>query len=240
LVVAFAAAMSASMLGGWMSSASASAPSSNVKPTLTATQATFTIPPSATGTFIMNLWTLPKPTMKVGHTEGASGTLTLPVPQTASCEFQVDVRVIRTGGHLSNFYSGLIATVPGCGQSGSGPRVTPGFWKTHLSATNALLPQDLGADVVTTAAEATAVFQAMKCSDAVDCLAGHLLAAELDVANGSSICISGTIFQAGLFLDSVGYNGPATYSITQAQRSEAIALETVLDSYTNNSTSTSC
>jgi hypothetical protein len=39
------------------------------------------------------------------------------------------------------------------------------------------------------------VFDAMKCSAAINCLAGHLLAAQLGVANGSSICITGVIFQ---------------------------------------------
>lgn len=114
------AAMSATVLGTWVSSASAA--THNVKPTLTATEAEFTIPPSATGTFILNLWTLPKPSKLVGHTEGKSGTIEVPVPRTDSygsygkgCEFQVDVRVIPAGMTTSHFYSGLIATVPGCG-----------------------------------------------------------------------------------------------------------------------------
>ena len=80
----------------------------------------------------------------------------------------------------------------------------------------------------------------MKCSDAVNCRAGHLLAAQLDVANGSSICITGVIFQANQLLTKLGYAGPASYTITAGQRAQALAFEQELDSYTNDSTSTSC
>jgi hypothetical protein len=80
----------------------------------------------------------------------------------------------------------------------------------------------------------------MKCSDAVNCLAGHLLAAQLDVANGSSTCIAGTISDANAFLTSVGYAGPGSYTITSAQRAQAISLEQTLDNYTNDSTGTTC
>jgi hypothetical protein len=158
--------------------------------------------------------------------------------QTASCQFQVDVR-LSVGG-VSKFYSGLIGTVPGCGRSGNAPRLTPGFWKNHQAQTQALLPQSLGSFVVSTAGEATAIFKAMKCSDAVDCLAGHLLSAELDVANGSSICISGVIFQANHFLMSVGYSGPRSYTITSSDRASALGFETTLDDYTSDSSSASC
>jgi len=113
-VVVLVAALSATMLGGWISSASASVANHNVKPTLNSQVATFTIPQSAKGTFIMNLWTLPAPSKEVGHTEGTSGTLVLKVPFTHTCKFQVDVRVIPAGMHTSVFYSGLIASVPCC------------------------------------------------------------------------------------------------------------------------------
>jgi len=209
------------------------------KPVLTATQASLVVPATPAGAYTLKLWTLPHPSTLVGLTTGTSGTLTLPVPQTPNCRFQVDVRVVPLGG-TDMFYSGLIATVPGCGQSGNGQRLTPGFWKTHQTSTQALLPQTLGSDVVTTADQATAIFDAMNCSDAVNCLAGHLLAAELDVANGSSICIVGVIFQANQFLISVGYSGPGSYSITSAQQATAVSLASTLDNYTNDSTSVSC
>jgi hypothetical protein len=79
----------------------------------------------------------------------------------------------------------------------------------------------------------------MKCSDAVNCLAGHLLAAQLDVANGSSSCIAGTISDANAFLTSVGYAGPASYTISANQRAQALSLEQTLDNYTNDSSGTS-
>jgi hypothetical protein len=208
------------------------------KPTLSPTQASFVVPASPVGVWTMNLWTLPKPENLVGTTSGTSGTLTIPVPQTADCRFQADVRVTVSG--VSKFYSGQIATVPGCGQSGTGLRLTPGFWKNHQTQTQALLPQELGSFVVSTASEATAIFKAMKCNDAVDCLAGHLLAAELDVANGSSICISAVIFQANQFLGSVGYSGPGPYTITSSQRAMALSFESTLDDYTNDSPGVSC
>ena len=135
-------------------------------------------------------------------------------------------------------YSSAKAVVPGCG--GANTRFTPGYWKNHEAATTALLPQSLGGYTVSTFADAQAVFDAMKCSDAVNCLAGHLLAAQLDVANGSSTCIAGTISDANAFLTSVGYAGPASYTITAAQRAQALSLEQTLDSYTNDSTGTTC
>ena len=206
----------------------------HVKPTLTATRAAFTIPTGPSGQWTLKLWTLPVPTTQVGQTSGTSGsgTLTLPVPQTASCEFQVDVRFEATGATTSSWYSGLIATVPGCGQSGTGQRYTPGYWKTHGSVTATLLPQTLGTYVVSTSTQSTDGFNAMKCSDAINCLAGHLLAAELDVANGSSICIRGVIFQANSLLTTVGYTGPGSDTVTTAQHDAAISLATTLDDYT--------
>jgi Na+-transporting NADH:ubiquinone oxidoreductase subunit NqrA len=74
----------------------------------------------------------------------------------------------------------------------------------------------------------------------INCLAGHLLAAQLDVANGSSICITGVIFQANQLLTKVGYAGPASYTISATRRGQPRSLEQELDNYTNDSTSTSC
>src|SRR6516225_9282130 len=165
--------------------------------------------------------------------------LTLPVPSTATCSFQADVKVEVTGTSTFVMYSSAKAVVPGCG-GGTGTRFTPGYWKNHEAATTALLPQSLGGYTVSTFADAVAVFDAMKCSDAVNCLAGHLLAAQLDVANGSSACIAGTISDANAFLTSVGYAGPASYTISASQRAQALSLEQTLDNYTNDSTSATC
>jgi hypothetical protein len=189
----------------------------------------------------LNLYTKHQtPPQHLGSATGTSGTLSIPVPQTATCDFQADVKVQIGGTGPFVFWSGVIAVVPGCGQSGTGQRFTPGYWKNHELATTNLLPQSLGAYMVSTFDQAKAIFVAMKCSDAVNCLAGHLLAAQLDVANGSSICIAGVIFQANQFLMKVGYAGPASYTITAAQRAHALSLEQALDNYTNDSTSTSC
>ena len=226
--------------GSVLSSAAVASAGTGVKPVITATQVTFAIPSSPTGVWRLVLTSYPPPTQFLGETFGTSGTLTLPVPQTASCSFQADVRVQIGGTGPFTRYSTVKAVVPGCGQSGTGQRLTPGFWKNHQAATTALLPQPLGKYTVSTFSQATAVFAAMKCSDAVNCLAGHLLAAELDVANGSSICIAGVIFQANQFLKQVGYTGPGSYTISAGQRASALSLEQTLDNYTNDSTSTSC
>src|SRR5207247_14062 len=67
-------------------------------------------------------------------------------------------------------------------------RLTPGYWKNHLST--AQLPQSLGSYTVDSYDKATAVYNGMNCSNvqdqnAIGCLAGHLLAAKLNVANGA-------------------------------------------------------
>ena len=226
------------VVGSVLSSAGMASAGTHIEPTITAAQASFTIPSSPTGVWQLGLTTYPPPVTHLGKVRGTSGTLTLPVPQTATCSFQVDVKVEVTGTSTFVMYSSIKAVVPGCGASAT--RFTPGYWKNHEAATTALLPQSLGGYTVSTFADAQAVFDAMMCSDAVNCLAGHLLAAQLDVANGSSTCIAGTISDANAFLTSVGYAGPGSYTITASQRAQAISLEQTLDSYTNDSTSTSC
>jgi hypothetical protein len=121
------------------------------------------------------------------------------------------------------------------------PALTPGFWKNHQAATTALLPVSLGNYVVDTFAKAVAIFDAMKCADPINCLAGHLLAAELDLKGGSSHSIDATIAKANAFLSGgvadgvtgVNYVGVSTYWLTSAQKAEALSLETIIDAYTN-------
>ncbi len=236
--LALSLAATAVVAGSVLGSAGAAFAGTNVKPVITATQVTFTIPSSPTGVWQLGLTTYPPPVTHLGKVQGTSGTLTLPVPQTATCSFQADVKVEVAGTSTFVMYSSAKAVVPGCG--GSMTRFTPGYWKNHEAATTALLPQPLGGYTVSTFAQAVAVFDAMKCSDAVNCLAGHLLAAQLDVANGSSTCIAGAISDANAFLTSVGYAGPGSYTITAAQRAQALSLEQTLDNYTNDSTGTTC
>jgi len=236
--LALALAATGLVVGSVLSSAGMASAGTHVKPTITATQASFTIPSSPTGVWQLGLTTYPPPVTHLGKVRGTSGTLTLPVPHTATCSFQVDVKVEVTGTTTFVMYSSIKAVVPGCG--GSGTRFTPGYWKNHEAATTALLPQTLGGYTVSSFADAVAVFDAMKCSDAVNCLAGHLLAAQLDVANGSSACIAGTISDANAFLTSVGYAGPASYSISAADQATAKGLAQTLDNYTNDSSGTTC
>jgi hypothetical protein len=126
--------------------------------------------------------------------------------------------------------------------------LTPGYWKNHQAQLTALLPVSLGNYVVDTFKKATAVFNAMNCSstkpnDAIGCLAGHLLAAKLNVKNGSSSCISPTITKTDAFLSNqvvngvqgINYTGPTgKYTLTTAQRNLAVTLKNALDTYNNN------
>jgi hypothetical protein len=130
-----------------------------------------------------------------------------------------------------------------------GPPRSPGYWKTHLSAVT--LGLSLGAYSVDTTAQAQAVFNAMNCSgssaaDAVGCLAGELLAAELNLANGNSTCINPTVAKATAFLSGgtvtvggttvtgVAYVGPTgSYSLSKSQRTVATTLASALDAYNN-------
>jgi hypothetical protein len=118
---------------------------------------------------------------------------------------------------------------------------TPGYWKNHLVATAALLPVQLGAFVVGDAQTARAVFDAMNCSNssdanAIGCLAGHLLAAKLNVKNGAGNCINPVINAADALLLTVGYSGPSVPLAsppTPAQRALALQLQAALDKYNN-------
>jgi hypothetical protein len=119
-----------------------------------------------------------------------------------------------------------------------GPALTPGFWKNHQAATTAELPITLGNYSVDTFAKAVAVFNAMKCSSPIDCLAGHELAAKLDLAQTppSDPSIKPVIAQADALLIAVKYNGPGMFGPpppTSAQLSLALQLEVLIDAYTN-------
>jgi hypothetical protein len=149
------------------------------------------------------------------------------------------------------------ATVKVCSYIG---RLTPGYWKNHLAlngttgcrtlpggtgcASNGpfamtYLPQLLGNFSVNNIATAAKIFVGMNCSstkdqDSVGCLAGHLLAAKLNVANGANVCINTTIVNADTFLKSVNYVGPTgRYVMTASQRALAINLKSALDVYNN-------
>jgi hypothetical protein len=103
---------------------------------------------------------------------------------------------------------------------------------------------------VDTIIKAAQVFNAMNCSstkdqDAIGCLAGHLLATKLNLANGSLACpgILQAVADADAFLKGqtvngvpgINYVGPSGhYTLTAAQRQLAISLKNKFDSYNNN------
>ncbi len=204
------------------------------------TYVTFTIPAQPPGQWRMKLWKMTPKMYLVGQTTGSSGTLLLPVPQTPRCTFQVDIRYAAPGSSHFTFYSGEVTTVPNCGVGGIGIRFAPKFWETHPTATAALLPQSLGHYEVSTATQAAAVFAAMNCNDIVNCLAGNMLAAKLDVSHGSSICITGMVFAARTLLEELDCAGPGAYSISPASQSYATKLNNQLASYADGSSSPSC
>jgi hypothetical protein len=134
--------------------------------------------------------------------------------------------------------------------------LTPGYWKNHLAPlsasctskqgcsangpwANQYLPQYLGNFPVGDTATVTAVFNKMNCGsstdqDAVGCLAGHLLATKLNLANHSDPCIASTVADADAFLISIGYTGPTwTGTLDATHRAQAISLKTALDQYNN-------
>jgi hypothetical protein len=124
---------------------------------------------------------------------------------------------------------------------------TNGPWATQY------LPKSLGTFSVANVVIASQVFQAMNCSstkpqDAIGCLAGHLLASKLNLANGSPAfpCILQTVADADAFLQGqtvngvpgINYTGPSgKYTLTAAQRALAVQLKTTLDNYNNGSLS---
>jgi predicted metalloprotease len=69
---------------------------------------------------------------------------------------------------------------------------------------------------------------------AVACLAGHLLAAKLNVKNGSDNCINSWIAQGDALLISINYIGPGgTYTLNSTQRAQFLAVKDALDRYNN-------
>jgi hypothetical protein len=165
---------------------------------------------------------------------GPSGYILVP---SADCSGTIDVGQTKTCTMLNHDIA---------------PRNTIGYWKNHLSQVSALLPQKLGNYTVATTAQATAVFNATNCASstpqaAIGCLAGQLLAAELNLANFASPCIQPTVNKATTFLKGgtvtvsgktaagVSYVGPSgTYTLNATQRAIAVALSGALDAYNNN------
>jgi hypothetical protein len=139
------------------------------------------------------------------------------------------------------------AAAAGSGGTGSLSLYTPGYWKNHSLATTPLLPQTLGqyggftGFPVTTFAEAVLIFDNMNfgTGNGVNGLAGHLLAAELNVAlnaaHGLTVpaCATNAIAAANQFLASAGYTGVRSYP--SSLDAQATALHIPLDKFNNGS-----
>jgi hypothetical protein len=113
--------------------------------------------------------------------------------------------------------------------------LTPGFWKNHQAATQALLPLTLGNHVVSTFAEAKIILSGMGCGSvgALNCMAGMLLAAELNLAQGGVTCIAPVVTQANQLLIKYNYTGFKTpgYVLTSADQALAMSLHDLLSAY---------
>jgi hypothetical protein len=113
---------------------------------------------------------------------------------------------------------------------------TPGYWKTHAKATQAWLPLFLGAYEVNDASTASSILSEMGCGHdgALNCMAGMLLAAELNLAQGGTTCIvtDGVVGQATTLLEKYGYNGPGgSFSLSSSDQTLAMSLHDALSNY---------
>jgi hypothetical protein len=120
------------------------------------------------------------------------------------------------------------------------PCYPPGYWRQHQTPCTRLLPQPCGRYcTIGSFVAATNVFANLNFegSNVFNALAGHLLAAELNVSNGAgTLCAQQAIGEASTLLTSVLYTGPfRSYSPTPTQRSWAVELGSLLNNYNNGS-----
>jgi hypothetical protein len=151
------------------------------------------------------------------------------------------------GNHLANQAKTGSNTDPYCSSktlySGTGCS-SNGPW------TKQYLPEFIGNYTVDSVPKAAQVFSLNNCSNAstsaqnaLACLAAQLLGAELNVATGLAnqciVTVKDGIADANNWLKGtsvdavagVNYTGPTTYTLTSAQRNEALALKNVLVNY---------
>jgi hypothetical protein len=157
---------------------------------------------------------------------GGSGGATVQM-----CAYQAPFTIGYWGNHLApNGTAGCTGLPNGTGCSSNGP------WASKY------LPQPLGTYSVTSFPTVAKVIAANNCSNAsssaqnaVGCLAAQLLAAELNVAYGANACIvtaANGVNAANGFLSGIPYTGPtSTYSLSTAQRAQALALKNELVNY---------
>jgi uncharacterized repeat protein (TIGR01451 family) len=171
-----------------------------------------------------------------GTISGTGGSYTVSGSHTyaAAGPYTITVAVVDDGGSMTSASASTSVVAPPPTAA-----LSTGYWKNHEPHTTSLLPVTLGNYTVGAFAQAKAVFNNMNCgasspNDAVGCLAAQLLAAKLNMKNGAGTCIAPTIASADAFLTSIGYAGPgATYTLTAAERAEAIQLKDALDKYNN-------
>jgi hypothetical protein len=112
---------------------------------------------------------------------------------------------------------------------------TPGYWKTHDTATTNNLPQILGNYyTVTTYAQAKIILSGMGCGSVgpINCMAGMLLAAELNLQQGGSTCITSVIASANGYLTKYHYTGFKGYpNVTAADNAAMMKLHDQLSAY---------
>jgi hypothetical protein len=110
---------------------------------------------------------------------------------------------------------------------------TPGFWKNHASATTKLLPQYLGGYEVSTFAQAQSILSGMGCGHygSLNCMAGMLLAAQLNLQQGGNTCITPVTNAANALLAKYSYSGLKSYSIAPADSVVALLLHDELSAY---------
>jgi hypothetical protein len=194
----------------------------------------------------------PTPTGTVSFTFFTNGNCTAPGTSAGA-----NIPLSATGTALSNTESGLgsgsysfEATYNGDttykpSTSGCEPftvsspftaNFTPGYWKNHPAATSSHLPQTLGNYVVTSFSGpggAQQILSLMGCGSvgALNCMAGMLLAADLNLAQGGNTCIEPTIAQANALLIKYSYHGPARYVLSPSDQILAMQLHDTLSAY---------
>ncbi len=113
--------------------------------------------------------------------------------------------------------------------------LTPGYWKNHRAATTANLPQSLGGYQVTTFDDAKTILSGMGCGNvgALNCMAGMLLAAKLNLQQGGSTCILPVVTQADALLVTYSYSGfqMPPYALSPSDQTLAMTLHDQLSAY---------
>ena len=165
----------------------------------------------------------------------STGTITAPAAGTYY--FTVGTATVTSNNLSTTLTSPCGAATESVRLTAPGKTLTPGYWKTHLAYTGGhptapytaeYLPKSLGTYVVDTTAKAFAVLQDLACkTTGINCLAGQLLAAELNIAafGPATPGITAIVAQANALLTTAGYHGPAAYPTTWAATAKHLATE---------------